>query len=557
MPDDAAAQGSSPEEVELREAIDAVLGSSSQRKLVVAGPGTGKTTLFRRLLLQSPGEPEERIVLTFINTLKDDLEDDLSGLARVFTLHSYCLGLLHRHALLRGSLSTAFRCCPGLASLIAEDWEFIQGGKTPRFVAEMRNLAADNNLSFYVARGDYYDAVDFDDSVYRAYDGFRLGLEAPPRYGLVLIDEYQDFNALEAGVIDFLGEANPIVVAGDDDQALYGQLRDASWDHIRLLRLSGTFEVFTLPFCMRCPSVVVDAVRDVIKRARELGRLKGRIAKPYKHFAPVKGADSVKYPKIVTVQTSVQSRNVNYMGRYIEKAVESIPEDEIAEAASSGYPAALVIVAKPYRDQVVGYLEGAGYDVDSGTESSTSIDREAGLVILTENPRSNLGWRIVLEADRPEFLRDAVVRTADRTVEFVEAIPPDYVERVLAEVSAYEPATVPEACEGTDTEQQNPRIKVTSFEGAKGLSAAHVFIAGLHDGELPHDSSNIRDIEICKFIVGLTRTRKQCTLIHTHHFGTGWKTPSCFISWIDASRLRGINVDKAYWADQSRDEGRD
>jgi len=163
--DDVAAQGLSPEEDELREAIDAVLGSSSQRKLVVAGPGTGKTTLVKMLLRQSPGEPEKRIVLTFINTLRDDLEKDLSGLAQVFTLHSYCLGLLHRHARLRESLSPAFRCCPGLASLIAKDWEFIQGGKAPRFVAQMRNLAADNNLSFYIARGDYYDAVDFDDSV--------------------------------------------------------------------------------------------------------------------------------------------------------------------------------------------------------------------------------------------------------------------------------------------------------------------------------------------------------------------------------------------------------
>ena len=60
-----------------------------------------------------------------------DLKDDLAGLAEVFTLHSYCLGLLHFDETLRAPLSSHFRCCPGLASLIARDWEYIEGSKAP------------------------------------------------------------------------------------------------------------------------------------------------------------------------------------------------------------------------------------------------------------------------------------------------------------------------------------------------------------------------------------------------------------------------------------------
>jgi superfamily I DNA/RNA helicase len=85
-----------------------------------------------------------------------------------------------------------------------------------------------------------------------------------------LIDEYQDFNALEDGFIELLSQRSPIVVAGDDDQALYSQLRQTSCDHIRSLYRGGDFEVFELPFCMRCPKVVVDAVNDVIARAQKL-----------------------------------------------------------------------------------------------------------------------------------------------------------------------------------------------------------------------------------------------------------------------------------------------
>jgi superfamily I DNA/RNA helicase len=77
------------------------------------------------------------------------------------------------------------------------------------------------------------DAVDFDDSVYRALSQMTNDKALIPAYKLVLIDEFQDFNRMEASIIDLLSEKNQIVIAGDDDQALYSQLRSASWDHIR------------------------------------------------------------------------------------------------------------------------------------------------------------------------------------------------------------------------------------------------------------------------------------------------------------------------------------
>ncbi len=47
-------------------------------------------------------------------------------------------------------------------------------------------------------------------------------------------------------------------------------------------------------------------------------------------------------------------------GALIAEAISRIPQDEIRESLEKGYPTALVIVAQPYRDQVVQYLEGAG-----------------------------------------------------------------------------------------------------------------------------------------------------------------------------------------------------
>jgi len=98
-----------------------------------------------------------------------------------------------------------------------------------------------------------------------------------------------------------------------------------------------------------------------------------------------------------------------------------------------------------------------------------------------------------------------------------------------------------------DAGAQHPLIKVTSFEGAKGLSAQRVFIVGLHDGDLPRDPEVIKDIEICRFVVGLTRTKKKCTLIHTRNFAGKRKVSSCFLNWINRQRFHRILVDAAYW----------
>ena len=50
------------EEAELKAAFDAILLSTARKKLVIAGPGTGKTTLFKEILCRSPGDPDQRIV---------------------------------------------------------------------------------------------------------------------------------------------------------------------------------------------------------------------------------------------------------------------------------------------------------------------------------------------------------------------------------------------------------------------------------------------------------------------------------------------------------------
>lgn len=145
---------------ELKDAVDRVLVSKARKKLVVAGPGAGKTTLFRKLLDSADGTADQRLVLTFINNLKADLEGSLGDAARVFTLHGYCQHLLHGNSSLRDGLNKDFRCYPGLVSIIKKDWSWLRESKAPEFVSLMRDLTlAPEDESFYFDRASYYDAL--------------------------------------------------------------------------------------------------------------------------------------------------------------------------------------------------------------------------------------------------------------------------------------------------------------------------------------------------------------------------------------------------------------
>ncbi len=57
------------------------------------------------------------------------------------------------------------------------------------------------------------------------------------------------------------------------------------------------------------------------------------------------------------------------------------------------------------------------------------------------------------------------------------------------------------------------KIKLTTYLGAKGLSANHVFVLGLENGVFPKDPDSISNDEACQFLVLLTRARKSLSLL--------------------------------------------
>jgi superfamily I DNA/RNA helicase len=554
---------------------DALVESDAESRLIIAGPGTGKTYNFRRALEAVGGNG---LALTFIRALVRDLDRDLGDLAQVNTFHGYCKHLAYKLPL--DGLAKGLDYYPPLLLVVAEDMKLLGHDVQERDLqGALHNLDDDEGLITGVLdQGSYYNAVSHADVVYRVLRHLENNPGAVPEFPLVVVDEYQDFCLMETEFIDVLRTASPVLVAGDDDQALYA-FKDSSPDFVRALADDDAFERFDLPYCSRCTKVIVDAVNNVVEEAQREGNLADRVDREYLCYLPDKLADSEAHPSIIWAECSVQTKRAPYIGRYVAEQIGLIPEEDIAESHEGRYPTALVIGRRHFVE--------AAYAVISETFPHAVLRSSAGLTIdaldgyrrLAVDADSQLGWRIIIHASPFSGADEALTEALGSQTPLTEILPEDYREEHLAiaeiirqqfeggitedqiaelergldrpfeEIEAAlerdeegEPETEP------DPEDGVPTIVCTSLLGAKGLSAGYVFIVGFNNGLFPSDPNAVTDDEVCKLIVGLSRTRKECHLVSCGFYATrAYLEPSVFLDWLGVDvEKRSINKD--YWA---------
>jgi superfamily I DNA/RNA helicase len=186
-----------------RAKVDAVLQSKSQKKIVVAGPGTGKTFLFKEILK----DKNNSLTLSFVNSLVEDLSLELCGLSEVKTLHGFARSVMAK-------ATDNVRVFPKLSKVISEDAELLKGQKI-NFDSLFHNRDdGSEHIPFYKRRKFIYQHYGFTDLIYAAVLYLELKTGRIPVFDQVLIDEFQDFNRLEVSLIDLLASKNPILICG-------------------------------------------------------------------------------------------------------------------------------------------------------------------------------------------------------------------------------------------------------------------------------------------------------------------------------------------------------
>jgi superfamily I DNA/RNA helicase len=398
-----------------------------------------------------------------------------------------------------------------------------------------------------------------------------------PLYDLIVVDEYQDFNALEVRLIDLLGRKNQILIVGDDDQALY-TFKNASPTFLRDKYHDPNYENFDLPYCNRCPQVIVESVSNIIREAQRRGYLEGRINKPFECYLPDKQEDSRRFPKLKTVRCSIHTKVYPYVAKYIRSELGKIPLYDIVEANQEKFPCVLIVGRNDIIRDISKSLDDPSYTIDKPKQRGKTPSMYDAFKFLIENEKSNLGWRILLQVQyhrilkktitacgweplfdhMPSEIRGKVDDVLTILIRFRSGMDVGMInERVLIDYFKADLENIKQEfaersetanSSSADSKQKNLTIKMTTFEGCKGLEANHVFILGLNDEILPSSVSKINDREICQLIVSMTRTRKQCHLISFKRFrDRTYGKRSTFLNWIASQNKEDIPVDKNYF----------
>jgi superfamily I DNA/RNA helicase len=536
-------------ETERTTCVGTIVNSAARNKIVVAGPGTGKTFLFKKILQGK----KRALTLTFVNSLVEDLSLELYGLSEVRTLHSFARGLLSE---LHGSA----KVIPKLSDVIKEDAK-LAFDRDVDFDKMFHERDDENpDVKFYSQRRKYYDNYyGHSDVIFAAVKYLERHVDKVPSYDQVLVDEFQDFNKLEVSLIDLLAGKSPIMLAGDDDQALY-DFKCASAEHIRERYgdLNVDYASFNLPYCSRCTRVIVDAINDVISGATSDGHMPARIAKPYRYFdCEAKDKESDKYPKIVYRQ-------------FYAKQIPWFIETEIDKIAAERRSKFSVLVISPTSTQartIAKALREKGFEnvayVDRPEREVTMLD---GLKLLLDDDKSNLGWRVTVKflMSAPKFVAlvkrsmeeeakpfrdtiDAGIRAQVRAMlallrkvendEVVDATAlaeilvktginsHDATKQILKEKSARD------SRRGGKPAIRRIPIQTTTVQSSKGLAEDYVFITHFDDQYFLREKGKIGDRDICNFLVALTRARQKVFLISSQ------KKDPAFLKWIKPERI--------------------
>ena len=295
-----------------REAVVAVDGPL----LILAGPGSGKTRVITHriayMIRSLDVSPRSVAAVTFTNKAAREMRERLFGRSEhdaaspllpgmwpyrheftVSTFHALCAQILRREALHAGLESNFViydqedqldavkqamaileidpkRVSPrSVLSAISEAKSSLIG---PEAFAGGRSTPTDDVLRLYPQYQDLlrrYNAVDFDDLLFRTYVLFRDNAHVldkyRSRYEYLLVDEFQDTNVAQYAIARQLaGQHRNICAVGDPDQAIY------SWRNADVRNIMSfqhdypDTRTVTLGENYRSTSTILDAATGVI-----------------------------------------------------------------------------------------------------------------------------------------------------------------------------------------------------------------------------------------------------------------------------------------------------
>jgi len=581
--------------------------------LVVAGPGSGKTTVIVRrvaYLTRVRGvDPAALLVVTFAKAAADSMKIRAAQVAGPMVASRATFGTFHglayrilRHAdpsrrlriLEEDKQFQLIRQIMREIGLNTDD-ETVQDAVTE--ISRMRASTSDPKSfkphgltttdfrqlwNSYCLAKERHGVLDFDDLLHQALEALQsqpdllAGYRA--RYQHILVDEFQDTNAVQWMMVRLLAEPRKnLCVVGDDDQAIYGW-RGASPSFLLTFPkiYPGAFRV-TLDLNHRCPPPVVEAAnRLAAQNQNRFGKViraaAGRAGAPIELLSP---ADSLQEAELVVglikgARVPLTDWAVIYRTNQQAHAIAQVMTREgIPYRPLGGLPN--LYRRWPVQD-LLAYLRAATgdpfaiepvlnrptrYVSKAVVQEARRIAEARGCDLLTAIPLTGLlrSWQLRPLEELQDHLRALRLMTAPDALGYARSIIgyDDYIR----EYSAKEGGSADEMLGLlAEVERTSPRLMLTAFlaqvdsfssqasqrvpEGedavtlvtchkAKGLEFKRVVVVGAIDKLLPHRGSDDLEEERRLMYVAMTRAGERLWLSAPRAYEGREAQPSPFI----------------------------
>ncbi len=488
----------------------------SSVKILIAGPGTGKTTKAVKEFIGKHKNLDKILVLSYTNATIKDLLSSFKK-KRVDITEKNCM-TLHKCALKINHLKNVH--------ILGEIEE-----KNLLYYAKKLNIDFDQLCSFLKCitfKKMITSCIDFikTNPVYiREQIG---GLE------LLIVDEYQDFNKDERELINLISSlAKEVVILGDDDQSIYEFKNADPQGIISLYKDSLNKIVQHENICHRCPKGVVQACNNLIINN------KFRIKKTLK---PAKKNNGIMY----TPKTDLQETNQFIVGQ-IKKIKAKFPESTIM--VISPFRFVLHSLPETLENAKIGYVDWFTGKTDLETMSRIWILRAIfgknklkDIIFLAttylkkhSSKKKELFLKTFTKAFKEGYKDDTTIKkllglnVLDKELakNIMEEPSFDKFFKDNPEFEEYKQHLILEPQRERNLEKlpflmnepldfDKSKINLMSIHKSKGLQANYVFLVGLVNGILP----NIRGIDSLEaqrraLYVAMSRTISGLYLIST------------------------------------------
>jgi len=462
-------------------------------KILLAGPGTGKTTNIKEIITQNGGGIKF-LILSFTNATVNELQNKLkdSGISEknCMTLHKFAVKYNHdksRHILLNSEKEILMKISKETGIDFAKICDFFSCTTFEQMISRFVDFARSNPL-YLQERLAGYDSL--------------------------IVDEYQDFNPFEQPLIDILIEKiKTSYVLGDDDQCIY-DFKDASSDKIiSFYQDPANDKIPHKNICYRCPDKVVEHTTNLIKENKkrvDKDWLKNGNAGEVKHYQlrTLDEVAEVVYSEVIKISNE---------SILILTPLKFVAEPLIKKFIDKDLKFANYFTNKKPSDLLVKIWE---------VRSIFGRFRYLNLIFLGYlrlSPRKKLYELLKKHFDNgedydelfkllQEKLPDAIKNNQKGLEEFLSDSYPD-IKNLFDSAKG---TTSDDKLENIfrEEEVEDTNIKIMSIHKSKGLDADYVFMIGLNEGIIPNKKEGNDSIEAQRrlFFVGATRPKKQLYL---------------------------------------------